>query len=88
MRTLQDILTFQAMISPIILQFLFWAGIGGTLYGAWVLVQLENWAWWLVLLFGVLGTRVVFEFAILAFRAFDRLNEIRDHLAGTGPRED
>ena len=57
------------------------AGIAGTLYGTYVLIRLDNWAWWLALVFGVLGTRVLFEFAILAFRAFERLNEIRDLLA-------
>lgn len=81
MRTAIEILTFERMISPILLQLLFWAGIAGTLYGTYVLIRLENWAWWLALIFGVLVTRVIFEFAILAFRAFDRLNEIRDLLA-------
>ena len=81
MKTIFKILTFQQMISPILLQLLFWAGIVGTLYGTYVLIHLENWALWVALIFGVLGTRVLFEFAILAFRAFDRLNEIRDLIA-------
>ncbi len=87
MKMLRDILTFQKMISPVLLQILFWAGIGGTLYGTWVLIRLEHWAWWMAFLFGLLATRVIFEFAILAFRAFDRLSEIRDFLAGMGPRD-
>ncbi|MCP5072825.1 MAG: hypothetical protein GY947_05945 [Rhodobacteraceae bacterium] len=80
MKTLIDIASFQYMIAPYLLQVLFWAGIGGTLYGTYVLYRLDNWAWWLALVFGLLGTRVIFEFSILAFRAFDRLNDIRDFL--------
>lgn len=81
MKIVFDILTFERMISPFLLQILFWAGIGGTLYGTYVLIRLEHWAWWMALIFGVVVTRVIFEFSILAFRAFDRLNEIRDLIA-------
>ena len=81
MKTVIEILTFQRMISPLLLQILFWAGIGGTLYGTYALIRLEHWAWWLALVFGILGTRVIIEFGILAFRAFDRLNDIRTLLA-------
>ncbi len=76
-----DILLFRRMVAPVILQVLFWAGIGGTLYGAWVLFSLGHWAWWIALIFGSLATRVLFETAILAFRAYERLGEIRDALA-------
>ncbi len=75
-----QILTFRRMVAPVVLQVLFWAGIGGTVYGAYVLVQLGHWAWWMALVFGVLGTRVLFEGAILLFRTYDRLGDIRDAL--------
>ena len=80
MATLWQILTFRRMIAPVILQILFWAGIGGTLYGTYVLIRLGHWAWWMALIFGVLGTRVIFEGAILMFRTYDRLGEIKDAL--------
>ncbi len=80
MKTLVDILTFERMIAPILLQILFWAGIGGTFYGAFVLINLGHWAWWMALVFGTLGTRVLFEIAILEFRSFDRLGDIRNAL--------
>jgi hypothetical protein len=78
---IRDFLAFKHMVAPALLQVLFWAGIAGTLYGTWVLIQLGNWAWWLALIFGTLGTRVLFEIAILGFRIFDRLTEIRDLLS-------
>ena len=80
MKTLVDILLFRRMIAPVILQILFWGGIGGTLYGTWVLIELGNWAWPLALIFGVLGTRVIFEIAILSFRNYEQLRDIRASL--------
>lgn len=40
-----DILLFRRMVAPVVLQILFWGGIGGTLYGAMVLYSLGHWAW-------------------------------------------
>lgn len=80
-----QILIFRRMIAPLVLQILFWAGIGGTLYGAYVLIRLDNWAWIMALVFGTLATRVVFEGAIQLFRTYDRLGEIRDALRVTHP---
>lgn len=80
MKSVWETLTFKRMISPIILQLLFWAGIGGTLYGTYVLIKLENGFWPIALILGTLGVRVIFETAILAFRTFDRLGDIRDAL--------
>ena len=76
MSNVLQILSFRRMISPALLQILFWGGIGGVLYGTYVLLKLEQWAWWVALVFGSLLVRVVFERAILAFRSYDRLNEI------------
>jgi hypothetical protein len=80
MKSLVDLLTFRRMISPIILQLLFWSAVGGVFYGSYVLIALGNWAWPLALVFGTLAVRVMFELAILAFRTYDRLGEIRDAL--------
>ena len=82
MKTLLSILRFETMIAPLVLQVMFWAGIGGTVYGTYALIKLGNWAWPLAFLFGTLTTRVGFEGAILAFRAYDRLNQIA-HAVGT-----
>jgi hypothetical protein len=68
------------MISPVLLQVLFWAGIGGVFYGTYTLIRLDQWAWWLALIFGSLLVRVIFERAILSFRSYDRLDEIASML--------
>jgi hypothetical protein len=85
MKTALQILTFERFIAPVLLQVLFWAGIGGTIYGTVLLIKLDHWAWWCALIFGVLFTRVLFESLMLAYRAFDRLGEIRDALADSRP---
>lgn len=83
MRWLVDVVRFRRMIAPYILELLFWAGIAGTLYGSYWLYSHDHWAWWVALVFGTLLTRLIFEFALLAFRSYDRLVEIRDALSGT-----
>jgi hypothetical protein len=80
MSTITRILSFQKMVSPFLLQILFWAGIGGVLYGTYVLIKLDHWAWWIALLTGTLVTRVIFERAMLSFRSYDRLVEIAARL--------
>jgi hypothetical protein len=76
MSNLMRVLSFQKMISPVLLQVLFWGGIGGVLYGTYTLIKLDQWAWWMALVFGTLLVRVLFERAILSFRSYDRLDEI------------
>ena len=76
-----EILTFRRMIAPVVLQILFWAGIGGVLYGSYVLFRLDSPVWPFPLIFGSLLVRVLFELSILAFRSYDRLGEIRDRIA-------
>ena len=80
MKLVLELLLFRRMISPVFLQILFWGAIGGVLYGTYVLIELGNWAWPLSLVFGTLVVRVMFEMAILAFRVYDRLGEVRDAL--------
>lgn len=75
------ILKFERMISPTVLQLLFWAAIGGTVYGSWVLFGLDNRAWPIPLVLGPLVLRVVCERALIAFRSYNCLVEIRDQLS-------
>ena len=79
-----EFLSFRRMASPILLQILFWAGIAGSFYGTYVLIQLENKAWPFPLIFGPLIVRVIFERAIIAFRTYDRLSEIQKVLVKSG----
>ena len=73
------------MLAPFLLELLFWAGMAGTVYGAYWLFTHNHWAWWLALVFGSIFTRVVFEFGLLAFRGYERLVEIKRLLENSNP---
>ena len=77
---MKDYLLFRKFIMPVALQLLFWAGIGGTLYGAWWLYSHGNWVWILALVFGVLVTRLIFEGFLLRYQTYILLSEVRDKL--------
>ncbi len=88
---MEDYLTFRKMITPIIIQILFWIGAVGAVlwslflifsgatasYGGGGLVLIG-----LVALFlGPILVRIYCELLILLFRVHDTLNEIKDSLA-------
>jgi len=77
---LKHYLTFRKFIMPHALQLLFWAGIGGTLYGTWWLYSHDNWAWIMSLIFGPLLTRLIFESFILRYQTYICLTEIKDKI--------
>lgn len=76
MQKLWHILCFRIMVAPYLLQLLFWAGVGGCLYGGYVLWSLDQPSWPLPLIFGPLLLRVLFERALIAFKTYDRQGEI------------
>ena len=80
MKILKEYLRFERFIMPVALEILFWAGIAGTLYGAWWLYRHDNWAWIMALVFGVLLTRLIFESFILRYRTYIVINEINRKL--------
>lgn len=84
MGKITEILVFRRMIAPVLLQLLFWAGVIGCLYGAYVLYKLGNWAWIFSAFLGPLLVRVIFEHAILSFKTFEELRGIRDLIERKG----
>ena len=77
---LMDYLLFRRFITPHALRVLLWGGIGGVLYGTWWLFAHDNWAWIMSLVFGTLGTRLVFESFLIRYQTYICLAEIRDKL--------
>ena len=80
MKHVIDFLLFRTLMAPLLLQVLFWGGIGGTLYGTWWLFAHGNWAWVMSASFGPVMTRFVIEHSILRYRSHQALNDIRDLL--------
>ena len=80
MSTFKQYILFRKFMMPFALQFLFWAGIGGVLYGSWWLFNHDNWAWIMALIFGTILTRLIFESFILRYQTYICLKEIRDKI--------
>ena len=80
MNRFKEFLIFKRLITPIALQVLFWAAIGGVLYGSWWLYTNGNWAWIMSLIFGILVSRLIFEALLVRYQTYVRLNEIKELL--------
>ena len=80
-KAIWEFLTFRRMIGPFILQIMFWAAalvlVG---FGLTELRSGEIFTGLLVIVFGVLVLRIVFELTLLAFRMYDRLGQIKNVL--------
>lgn len=80
MKNLKNYLLFKKFMMPFVLQFLFWGGIGGVLYGSYWLYANENWAWIMALVFGILLTRLIFESLIIRYQTYICLRDIKNKL--------
>jgi hypothetical protein len=90
---MQDFLTFRRMMTPVIIQFLFWLGVigcvsvglGTVLIAGKSSVRLSGLA---MLFFGPIAVRILCELSILYFRMNETLTDIRNSLIPiTGPIE-
>jgi len=79
--TLGDVLTFRRMITPVIIQVIFWIGVVVSLLAAmWMFLVRETMYGVVTLIFGILFVRIYCEILIVIFRVYDALREIRDEL--------
>jgi hypothetical protein len=76
---MKDFLTFKKMITPIIIQVLFWLGVAGTvimgfvsLFSGQILMGLA------MIIFGPIGVRLWTEILIVMFKINDNLTEINN----------
>ena len=83
---MNEYLTFRKMITPVIIQILFWLGlvvivIGGI--GSMFSAEGGFWAGLLILVFGTIGWRIYCELIIVFFQMNKSLQDIRER--GTNP---
>jgi hypothetical protein len=89
---LVDFLTFRRMITPIIIQVIFWlatlAIIGIALYGIFAAIRFNNFLGVLsglaMLVLGPIGARIYCELLILFFRMNETLTDIKNGLQRPG----
>lgn len=82
---MEDFLTFRRMVTPILVQILYWALTALAIIGGLIILIVgegaaERFAGLLWMLLGPLAIRVWAEFIILAFRINETLTEIRREL--------
>lgn len=75
---MNDYLTFKKMITPIVLQILFWlAVLGIVIYALSTMFGSSFWMGLLTLILGPIVVRIYFELMIILFKIHDQLNVIR-----------
>ncbi len=79
---MRDFLSFRRMITPVLVQVLFWIAILLFIFIAIIdIIHHVNWRVILeIIILGPLATRIICELLILAFRINDNLAAIRTHL--------
>ena len=82
-----DFLSFRRMVSPTIIQVLFWIGVVATILAGLSMIANRQPAGWLVLVMGPLFVRIVSEMLILFFRINETLTDIRNDGRKSRPPE-
>lgn len=87
---MEDYLSFRKMITPLIIQILFWVGVAGSIIFGLVTIGssfgrsgggLQFLYGLLIMIIGPVVTRIYCELLILFFRMYDTLNDIKASLA-------
>jgi len=71
-----QILKFEKMVSPWLLQLLFWPAAAASIFYSSRLIFNGNAIGWVPLIVGTLFVRIVFESLILRFRTYEKLQRI------------
>lgn len=75
-----DFLTFRRMITPIIIQVLFWVGIAAVLITGLIMLTQEPFLGLLIIVLGPIAVRIYCEILILFFRMNETLTDIDEQL--------
>lgn len=78
---MKDFLTFKTMITPMIIQILFWIGVAAVVIGGFVSMFSYGgfWKGLLMVLIGPFIVRLYTELLIVIFKIYSSLNEIKDN---------
>jgi Domain of unknown function (DUF4282) len=76
---LGDFLSFRRMITPIIIQIIFWIAIVGVVIGSFVAMQESPAGGIAILIFGPIVVRIYAELLMVIFRMNETLTDIRNN---------
>jgi hypothetical protein len=83
---MNEFLSFRKMITPLLIQVIFWVFILFTVVGAFIwMFTLSFWLGLVYLILGPLLVRIYCELLILFFRMYEELTSIRQALGGQPP---
>lgn len=78
---LKEFLSFERMISPFLIQIFFWVGVLiCVVTGIWMIFSISIFQGLWTLVLGPIVLRIICETAMLFFRMFDTLTEIKHSL--------
>jgi len=77
---MEDFLKFKKMVTPVVIQILFWIGIVACVIGGLLTMSNSLIQGFLVLLLGPLGVRIYCELLIVLFSINDTLTEMKNLL--------
>ncbi|MBM4285962.1 MAG: DUF4282 domain-containing protein [Deltaproteobacteria bacterium] len=83
---MKGFLSFHAMLTPIIIQIIFWIGVAACVIAGVVMIAVGKAQGLLIILLGPIGVRVYCEILIVFFRINDTLMDIK-HLLERRPVE-
>lgn len=86
---MNEFLAFRKMITPVIIQIVFWIGVVACLIGGLISLGQGDVAGIFVMLIGPVVVRIYCELIIVAFRLLDTMQKIEQNTAGkaTPPAE-
>lgn len=76
---IKEFLTFRRMVTPVVIQVIFWLGIAGVITTGLVAIGTNATEGVAMIVFGPLVIRIYCELLIVFFRINDHLNEIREN---------
>lgn len=87
-KRMNDFFSFRRMLTPWLIQVLFWGGVAGSALSA--SLQLFELHWFKsigILVFGLIGTRIGCEILMLFFRMNETLTDIKHLLRSQGDKD-
>lgn len=86
---MNEFLSFRKMITPVIIQIVFWIGVVGCVIGGFVSLVQGQFEGIFMMLIGPVVVRIYCELIIIAFRLLDTMQKIEKNTAGkaTPPAE-
>lgn len=76
---MQDFLSFRRMLTPVIIQIVFWLGVAGCVLSGLFTMGTSFWRGLVIIVLGPIMVRIWCELVMVVFRINETLTDIRNH---------